>query len=130
MEKYLFVSLLALFFAIMACLPKEPGKTIQRTDQYYEIIKTVVTDEAISDLLTPDQIEDIHQVDESYKSLRKLALKIEDSKNDIQAMAQCGIAICDILAELDIDDRQKKEIAAIRLGIKMFMATLAEPDIY
>lgn len=111
-------------------LPEEPTQIIQKTDKYYAVIKTIVTDPAIYALLSPEQLKDIHEVDETYKKIRKIAANLEESQAVVRTMAQCGVDICDLLDELNVDDGEKqKEIAALRIALKMFMATLVEPPL-
>ena len=111
-------------------LPTESAQLIQKTDRYYTIVKTIVTDPAIYDTLTPEQRADIHEVDASYKKIRKITTTLAESQSVVRTMAQCAIDICDILDELNVDDDEKKrEIAALRIALKIFMATLVEPPL-
>ena len=110
------------------CIPsfKEPSHILKRTDQYYNLIKAIVTDEEVYALIPPETLNRLHEVDDVYQSLRKLANSIDESQATIMAMAQCGLDVCDILSELDIDGDNKEEIAAVRLSIKAFMATMLD----
>jgi hypothetical protein len=110
-------------------LPEEPAQIIQKTDMYYEIIKIIVTDPEVKVLLTPEQLADMHEIEQAYKAIRKMAVSIEKSQAIVRTMAQCGLDICDILDQLDVEDEKRKEIAALRIGLKVFMATLVEPPV-
>lgn len=107
---------------------EEPSHILKRTDQYYSLIKAIVTDEEVYTLIPPETLEQLHEIDEAYKALRAIAKDIDESQDNIMAMAQCGLDVCDILSDLDIDGDNKEEIAAVRLSIKAFMATMLESE--
>lgn len=121
--------LLTVFISLggMGCLSsKEPSKLFQKTDAFYEIMKLTIVDPEIKMVLSPDQLFELTQIESSYKQLRDMALAAEfdDVNKLLMAMAQCGIDICDILEELDVDANKVEEIRAMRIVLKLFIATI------
>lgn len=96
---------------------------LKRVDTYYSIVKMIVLEPEVQAILTSDQKEKLEKIDEAYQVARKLA---SSDESKLQTILQCGVDVCDMLSDMPISSDRKKEVKALRIGIKVLQTSLQD----
>lgn len=96
---------------------------VSKTDMFYEMIHVVMSEPEVRALIKTDTLQDLAKIDKIYQQARKQVS--DDTEVElIEVLLNCGVSACDILMALDVLEDKKKEITAIRLGVKLLLATI------
>lgn len=123
-KKNLFLCFCLVFFTFSSvlCSCNKASKIIDRVDQYYGIVKAIVCDPQVQELLSEDDKLLLEQIDASYKLARTLA---RSDINELHNVLQCGIDVCDLLIKLPVSESIMEEIRAVRICIAVVQGALS-----
>ncbi len=104
--------------------------TIERIDAYYGIIKTICTEPEVQDIIPPDTLLILADIERVYLVARDTATEIGAEEGEVlgnhnrATMLSCGISICDLLLDVGVLPNKKEEISGIRLILKVIKSTV------
>jgi len=120
--KTLFI--LALFMVSMATVffgcTEDPDKMLKITNALYLDIKTVVTDPEIKPMIPDKTVERLVVVEQVYlKAASALKSNKSDAQRPLATIVGCADEILDIIGTLVLDGSYDRQLAAIRLSVKI-----------
>lgn len=125
MKKYLSCFLPGLLLAILggcilltACNKADTTAIVKRTDLYYQLIRTFITDPAVHQLFSEDQLQRLRDIEKVYLSASNSLKTATDTAPVIYTIVDCGTEICAVLESLDgFPERYKKELPVLRAAM-------------
>jgi hypothetical protein len=113
----------ALILGLIFLLPLTGCKSdmpsiVQRTDLYYQLIRTFVTDPAVHPLFTEQQIKKLRDIEKVYLAASESLKNATDTTPALYAIVDCGNEICAVLDSLEsLPEKYRKEIPVIRAAM-------------
>lgn len=125
MKKYRSCFLLGLLLAILggcifltACDKSDSSAIVKRTDLYYQVIKTFITDPVVHPLFSDEQLQRLRDIEKVYLSASNSLKTATDTAPVIYTIVDCGTEICAVLESLEgFPERYKKELPVIRAAM-------------
>lgn len=111
----LFISLCALM--LVGC-NFEPTSVVKRTDLYYQLIRTFVTDPTVRPLLSEDQLLKLRGIEKIYLAASESLKSAEGQTSALYVIIECAEKVCGVLDSLEgIPERYRREIPVIRAAM-------------
>lgn len=106
-----------IILAVQGC-NTNPASVARRTDLYYQLIRTFITDPIVHPLFSEEQLQKLRDVEKVYLAASESLKSATDQTSALYAIIECADEVCGVLESLDgVPERYKKELPVIRAAM-------------
>ncbi len=124
----MFAAALGLIALTQSCTDNKTT-IINRTNAIYANIKLIVTDKAVSSIISDDAMGRLAEAERLYleavQVLESADLTSDDGKSALQTIVDCADIILTVIDTLDVLDKYEPVITAARLSVELLKTNIS-----